>query len=310
MTTQSSKVGRDRPHGAPGATMTIVPGPPVGVPGAAAVMTKTTGENFTVASRLLPAAYRRDLLALYGFARLVDDVGDASELDRGATLDWLDDELVRAADGRAHHGVFVNLTLTLRHRDLPLEPFRRLIAANRQDQTVTRYPTYDDLLEYCALSATPVGELVLRVFGVATPGRLELSDEVCRGLQVVEHLQDVREDLARGRIYLPLEDLDRFGCAETDLASPAAGANVRALIRYEAARARDHLTAGPRLTATLRGRMRIAVACYVAGGLAAVDAIDAVDGDVLGVECRPRPHRVVAQLASVLIAAARMRGTA
>src|SRR3954447_15146852 len=123
-------VGRDRGHGAPGATMTIGPGPPAGLPEAAAVMTKTPGENFTVASRLLPAAYRRDLLALYGFARLVDDVGDESELDRGATLEWLADAVGRAADGRAHHSVFVTLTPTLRHRALPLEPFRRLIAAN------------------------------------------------------------------------------------------------------------------------------------------------------------------------------------
>src|SRR5215217_6980878 len=137
MTTQSSKVGRDRPHGAPGATMTIVPGPPAGVPDAAAVMNKTTGENFTVASRLLPAAYRGDLLALYGFARLVDDIGDESEHDRAAALDWLDDELARAADGRATHPVFVNLAPTLRRHDLPLEPFRRLIEANREDQSVT-----------------------------------------------------------------------------------------------------------------------------------------------------------------------------
>src|SRR2546429_667198 len=144
MTTQSSGVGHERGHGAPSATMTTVPGPPAGVPDAAAVMTKATGENFTVASRLLPAAYRRDLLALYGFARLVDDVGDEGAPDRGVALDWLDDELVRAADGRAHHPVFVNLTPTLRHRNLPLQPFRRLIEANRPDQTENRYATSDD----------------------------------------------------------------------------------------------------------------------------------------------------------------------
>ncbi len=310
MTTQSSHVGRERDLGAPGATLTMPPGAPAGLPDAGAVMAKAADENFTVASRLLPAASRRHLLAIYGFARLVDDIGDESDLDRASALDWLDGELALAAEGKAHHPVLVRLTPTLRDRHLPLEPFRRLIDANRQDQVVTRYPTFDDLLAYCALSANPIGELVLRVFEMATPDRLALSDRVCSGLQVVEHLQDVGEDLARGRVYLPLEDLARFGCTEADLAAPTASPRVRAVVRYEAARARDHLTAGPPLAATLRGRMRIAVAGYVAGGLAALDAIDAVDGDVLGVECRPRPRRVAVQLAAVLVTAARTRGTA
>jgi squalene synthase HpnC len=276
-------------------------------------MAKAPAENFTVASRLLPRASREHLLAIYGFARLVDDVGDEHGLDvadRAAALDWLDAELERAATGTARHPVFVRLAPTLRDRRLPLDPFRRLIAANRQDQVVGRYATYDDLLAYCALSANPIGELVLRVFDAATPDRLALSDQVCGALQVVEHLQDVGEDLDRGRIYLPLEDLDRFACTEADLAAPTASNRVRALVRYEAARARDHLTAGPQLAATLRGRMRIAVAGYVAGGLAALDAIDAVDGDVLGVECSPRPRRVAVQLASVLTTAAKTRGRA
>src|SRR5690242_19235743 len=156
MTTQSSLVGRERGHEVP-----------VGVPDAAAVMAKAPAENFTVASRLLPSASRQHLLAIYGFARLVDDIGDEpdlGDLDRGEALDWLDGELARAADGRATHPVLVRLAPTLRARHLPLEPFRRLIEANRQDQVVTRYATYDDLLAYCALSANPIGELVLRVF--------------------------------------------------------------------------------------------------------------------------------------------------
>ena len=293
--------------------MTRPPEPPAGVPDAATVMAKAPAENFTVASRLLPRASREHLLAIYGFARLVDDVGDETGLDvadRAAALDWLDAELERAATGTARHPVFVRLAPTLRDRRLPLDPFRRLIAANRQDQVVRRYATYDDLLAYCALSANPIGELVLRVFDAATPERLALSDQVCSALQVVEHLQDVGEDLQRGRIYLPLDDLDRFACTEADLAAPTVSNRVRALVRYEAARARDHLTAGPQLAATLRGRMRIAVAGYVAGGLAALDAIDAVDGDVLGVECSPRPRRVAVQLASVLTTAAKTRGRA
>ena len=148
------------------------------------------------------------------------------------------------------------------------------------------------------------------MFERATPARLAQSDRVCSGLQVVEHLQDVAEDRDRGRVYLPIEDLDRFGCTDIDLAAPSASPAVRAVVRYEAARARELLAAGPPLAATLPGRMRIAVAGYVAGGLAALDAIDAVDGDVLGVECRPRPRRVAVQLVSVLATAARTRGAA
>src|SRR2546423_1149247 len=111
----------------------------------------------------------------------------APPAERGAALDWLDAELARAARGRATHPLLVELTPTLRKCELPLEPFRRLIEANRRDQIVTRYPTFDDVLGYCALSANPIGELVLRVMDAATPERLALSDRVCTGLQLVEH---------------------------------------------------------------------------------------------------------------------------
>src|SRR4051812_48942559 len=114
MTTQSPHLGRERGHRAPGATMTMPPDAPAGVPDADAVMARATGENFTVASRLLPAASRGHLLAVYGFARLVDDIGDEGELDRTGALDWLDGELALAAEGRAHHPVLVRLTPTLR----------------------------------------------------------------------------------------------------------------------------------------------------------------------------------------------------
>jgi squalene synthase HpnC len=164
---------------------------------------------------------------------------------------------------------------------LPREPFERLIEANLQDQRVTRYATWPDLLGYCRLSADPVGELVLSVFGRADAERVRLSDAVCTALQVIEHLQDVAEDLARGRIYLPGEDIERFGVGEAALAAPHASAAVRALIAHEAARAAQLLDTGQPLVATLHGRPRLAVAAFVAGGRAALGAIAAADYDVL-----------------------------
>src|SRR5262249_51825488 len=131
------------------------------------------------------------------------------------------------------------------------EPFRRLIQANRVDQQTTRYATYDDLLGYCELSANPVGRLVLSIAGVSTPERVERSDAICSALQVIEHLQDVAEDWAKGRIYLPAEDLDRFGVTEADLAAPTAGSRVRDLIAFEAERAGALLDQGAPLVGSV-----------------------------------------------------------
>ena len=273
---------------------------PRGIPTAADVLGQAGAENFPVASRLLPAPVRAHLLAIYGFARLADDIGDEADGDRLAMLDWLDDELVRAARGLATHPLLVRLTPTIATCRLPLEPFQRLIEANRVDQGVHRYDTWEQLLGYCELSANPVGELVLRVLDAATPERIALSDRVCTGLQLVEHLQDVGEDAERGRVYLPADDLRRFECTVDDLLADEASSQLRALVRYEATRVRPLLDAGAPLAASLSGRFRVAVAGFAAGGHAALDAIVEADGDVLAVRCRPRPNRVVSRLASVL----------
>ena len=179
---------------------------------------------------------------------------------------------------------------------IPAQPFRDLIEANRQDQVVSRYRTFGDLLDYCRLSANPVGRIVLHVFGAATPEREALSDQVCTALQLAEHWQDVAEDLRAGRIYLPQEDMDRFGCAERDLAAPRAAPQVRALIAFEEQRARCLLDAGAPLIGTLRGAARAAVAGYVAGGRAALAAIAASGHDVLRATPRPGKARVAAEL--------------
>jgi squalene synthase HpnC len=179
---------------------------------------------------------------------------------------------------------------------LPQQPFRDLIEANRQDQAVTRYQSFDALLAYCTLSANPVGRIVLHVFGVASPQRQILSDRVCTALQLAEHWQDVAEDLRAGRVYLPQEDLARFGCAERDLAAPQAAPQVRELISFEEQRARVLLDRGAPLIGTLRGAARVAVAGYVAGGRAALAAIAAADHDVLRATHRPRKRRLATEM--------------
>jgi squalene synthase HpnC len=185
--------------------------------------------------------------------------------------------------------------------EIPPEPLRRLVRANRQDQTVHRYGDFGELLDYCVLSANPVGHLVLHVFGAATSERLGLSDSICTGLQLVEHWQDVAEDLRRDRIYLPKDDLARFGVAELDLAAPSAAEPVRRLIQFELARARSLLDEGAPLVGTLHGWARLSVAGFLAGGRAAVAAIAAAEYDVLSQTPKPTRRRLARELSFVLL---------
>src|SRR5262249_4478554 len=156
-------------------------------------------ENFSVASILVGASRRRHLLAIYDYARLVDQLGDAAAGDRDALLDEAERELARAFEGTATQPGFRLLQPAIAAHRLPYEPLLRLVRANRLDQVQHDYGTFEQLLAYCELSANPVGELVLHVFAAATPERVRLSNAVCTGLQLVEHWQDVAEDAARGR---------------------------------------------------------------------------------------------------------------
>ena len=295
----------------------------------AAAAGQAGAENFPVALRLLPSRYRGHLAALYGFARSADDMGDeAPAAQRLALLDELEADLGRlyrmlagpgvAGAGVAGAGVAGGapaggapagpdgdgprlavvraLAPTVAACAIPAQPFLDLIQANRQDQVVSRYPAFSDLLAYCRLSANPVGRVVLYIFGAATPEREVLSDKVCTALQLAEHWQDVAEDLRAGRIYLPAEDMDRFGCSERDLAGPAAGPGVRALIAFEVERARALLDEGAPIVGTLAGAARAAVAGYVAGGRAALAAIAASGHDVLRATPRPGKGRIAAEL--------------
>ncbi|UNO44337.1 squalene synthase HpnC [Streptomyces sp. MST-110588] len=265
------------------------------------MLDKAAHENFPVAPFFLPRAWRTDLMAVYGFARLVDDIGDgdlapgggdavllgldrAQADDRLALLDALEADLHRVFSDRAPgpgHPLMRRLGPTVRRCGLTPEPFLGLIEANRQDQRVRRYATYAELLAYCELSANPVGRLVLGVTGTTTPERVRHSDAICTALQIIEHLQDVAEDLGRDRVYLPAEDLKRFDVTEADLAAPSGSAEVRALIAYEAERAHELLNEGTPLVGSVHGRLRLLLAGFVAGGRAALQAVAAADHDVL-----------------------------
>ena len=212
-------------------------------------------------------------------------------------LDELAADVDRIYDGGTPESpVMRAMAETVGECHVPAQPLRDLIQANRQDQLVTRYGTYAELARYCELSANPVGQIVLYIFGVATPGRIALSDSICTALQLAEHWQDVAEDLGNGRIYLPAEDIERYGCTEADLAEPTAGPAVRELIAFEVSRAAELLNQGAPLVGTLRGAARLAVAGYLAGGRAALAAIRAQHYDVLTGTPRPRKQKLAAEL--------------
>jgi squalene synthase HpnC len=268
-------------------------------PGAA----RASGENFPVALRLLPTRRRAYLMAVYGFARTTDDIGDrAPPEQRMGLLDELEADLRRlyasqAGDGAgARTRVVRTLAPAVTDCAIPMRPFLDLIQANRQDQVITRYRTFADLLDYCRLSANPVGRIVLHVFDSFSERQAELSDSICTALQLAEHWQDVAEDLRGGRIYLPAQDMGEFGCTEEDLAQASAPPQVRALIAAEATRAKAMLEAGAPLIGTLHGAARVAVAGYVAGGRAALAAIAAADHDVLRATPLPGKRRLAAEL--------------
>jgi 15-cis-phytoene synthase len=243
---------------------------------------RRSGENFPVVSLFAPAEARPHLRAIYGFARLVDNLGDEAVGDRGALLD----ELERELDGPPRTEIMRRLHRSIEARSLPLEPFRRLIEANRIDQRRSRYETWEDVREYCTYSAEPVGRLVLAVYRRDEPDLVALSDDVCTGLQLVNFLQDPPRDFALGRVYLPLEDLRRFGVSEEELAGPWSE-RFAALSRFEAERARSLLGRGLPLAGALGGRIGRSVALFARGGLAALDALEEADWDVF--TRRPSP---------------------
>jgi squalene synthase HpnC len=262
------------------------------------VAARAAGENFPVGSVLFPRPLRPHIRALYCYARFVDEVGDSFDGDRLAALDELESEVDAAFEGRATWPVLRNVEPTIREFELPREPFLRLIEANRMDQRVAEYETWDELKNYCVHSADPCGRLVLGVLRrLDEPELVAASDSVCTGLQLVNFLQDVPRDLELGRVYLPAEDRRRFG--EPALDRPSEG--LRELLRFEAARAAELLAAGEVLRARIGGRLGRAVALFSRGGLAALDALEAAGWDVFSQRPKPSRSRLAREAALVLV---------
>jgi squalene synthase HpnC len=245
-------------------------------------------------------------------ARLIDDVGDEAPGDRLALLDLIDDDLDQVESGRPALSPVAAIIPLVRERGVPVQPFRDLVAANRMDQQVSRYADFPALRDYCRLSADPVGRLVLALWGLADERRIALSDDVCTGLQIAEHLQDVGEDLAAGRIYLPQDALARHDVTSELLATaadPASSltaaeqARIESLLADVGERARMLLASGTPLTRLVPGVLRIAIAGFTAGGLGALDAVRAAGAGAIHVTPRPRKHRVIWHTVRTLTAA-------
>ncbi len=255
-------------------------------------LARTHYENFTVGHLLLPRRLRQHVANLYAYCRWADDLADESESPRQslALLDWWERELRACYAGEVRHPVFVALAETVRRFDLPIDPLVDLLVAFRQDQRITRYETFDDLLGYCRYSANPVGRLVLHLGGCAVPDRVRLADRVCTGLQLVNFWQDVGQDFERGRIYLPQFDCRRFGYGEADFAARRVNGAFRRLMAAEVEQAEGLLRQGADLVPRMPRELRLQVSLFVHGGLAVAEAIRRQQYDVWTE--RPRLSRV------------------
>ena len=239
-------------------------------------------ENFTVASWFLPRRLEQHFYNVYAYCRWADDLAD----ETGSTakslelLDWWEDELRECYDGRARHPVFVALAETIERFSIPVDPFADLLTAFRQDQRVTRYETFDELLNYCRCSANPVGRLVLYLGECHNERCAELSDSVCTGLQLANFWQDVARDFGISRVYLPADDRRRFGYDESMLARRESNDAFRALLADEVDRADRLLLDGLPLVGLVPRSLALDVALFIQGGRAILEAIRRQDYDV------------------------------
>ncbi|HWZ81304.1 MAG TPA: squalene synthase HpnC [Terriglobales bacterium] len=241
-------------------------------------------ENFSVATWFLPARLRQDFFNVYAYCRISDDLGD--EVGEPATslrlLDEWEGELDACYRGSPRHPVFVALAETVQKFQIPKQEFADLLTAFRQDQTVTRFPTFQDLLSYCRYSANPVGHLVLYLGGYSDPERQRLSDYTCTALQLANFWQDVSTDYAKGRIYLPLEDLRRFGVSEPEIRDADNSPAFCEMMRFEVARAREWFAQGLALPSKISRELAIDIELFSRGGLEILNAIERQDFAVLG----------------------------
>jgi len=265
-------------------------------------LARTHYENFSVATWFLPAALKQHFYNAYAYCRISDDLGDEVG-DPTASLELLDQwesELDACYAGKRRHPVFVALAETVRQFDIPKQPFSDLLKAFRQDQTVPRYQAFEDLLGYCRYSANPVGHLVLYVCGYRDVERRALSDFTCTALQLANFWQDVSLDYTKGRIYLPLEDLQRYGVNEDDIAAGRNTSTFCEMMRFEVERAREWFAKGLSLAAKVDGDLAIDIELFTRGGQEILNAIERQKYAVLGsrpVISRTRKLRLLARAA-------------
>ena len=267
-----------------------------------ACLARSHYENFSVATWFLPKRLRQDFYNVYAYCRISDDLGDEVG-DSAASLELLDQwqrELDACYDGSPKHPVFVALSESVRKFDIPKHEFSDLLVAFRQDQTVTRFETFDDVLAYCRYSANPVGHLVLYLCGYRDAERQQLSDYTCTALQLANFWQDVTADYAKKRIYLPLEDLRRFGVSEDDIMCSRNTPAFCAMMRFEVERAHDWFRRGLPLIANVNSELSIDLELFSRGGQEILRAIEKQDYAVLGnrpVISKPRKLALVARAA-------------
>jgi len=257
-------------------------------------------ENFPVASILMPKRLRQPVAAIYHFARAADDIadeGDLSDADRLRQLDDFRDELDHIAAGETPLlPLFQRLAVEVKAHALPLQPMHDLLDAFSQDVVKTRYVHYDDLLDYCRRSANPVGTLLLHLYEEATPVNLAYSDAICGALQLINFWQDVAKDIAIGRIYLPQDDMARFGVSEEQIVEARCDDAWRALMKFEVDRARALMLQGKPLGTILTGRIGLEMRMIIQGGLRILDKIEAADYDVFNQRPVLRPFDWVIML--------------
>ena len=247
-------------------------------------LARTHYENFSVATWFLPRRLRQHFFNVYAYCRISDDLGDEVG-DAAAALALLDQwqrELDACYEGNPKHPVFVALAETVRQFDIPKHEFSDLLIAFRQDQTVTRFETFDDVLAYCRYSANPVGHLVLYLCGYGDAERQQLSDLTCTALQLANFWQDVSVDCAKGRIYIPLEDMRRHGVTEQDIADKRNTPAFCSLVKFEVDRAHDWFRRGLPLIGKVDRELAIDLELFTRGGQEILRAIEGQGYAVLG----------------------------
>src|SRR3982751_6140512 len=247
-------------------------------------LAKSHYENFSVATWFLPEHLRPHFYSVYAYCRISDDLGDevGDPQKSLVRLDEWEAELDACYDGSPRHPVFVALRETIRACDVPKQPFADLLKAFRQDQKVTRYETFDDLLGYCRYSANPVGRLVLYLCGYRDAERQELSDFTCTALQLANFWQDVGVDYSKGRIYLPLEDLSSYGVSENDISEKRNSPEFCSMMRFEVERARDWFGRGLPLVGKVDRELAVDIELFSRGGQEILNAIEKQGYKILG----------------------------